>query len=163
MKEERNPHPGKSPNLWGNQLKQSDLKASEKSTAAGQRRTKQRGVLKTLGTTSPRNHSPRPLGASWAVRLRLQRSVLGEDWGWWCGAREWCTEVWGSGVSQPREHGRRSVLLGEASHGCWRGQGGEGANRQRNIFLCTRVDSWKAGLWATSCISHGLWSVAPPA
>ena len=38
VEEERNPHPGKPPNGWGDQPRQRDLKVVEKSAAAGLRR-----------------------------------------------------------------------------------------------------------------------------
>ena len=41
MIKERNLHPGRLINCWGEQLRQRDLKASEKSAAVGLRRAKQ--------------------------------------------------------------------------------------------------------------------------
>ena len=41
MKEKRNLHPGKPPNIQGEEPRRRDLKVVEKSTAAGPRRAKQ--------------------------------------------------------------------------------------------------------------------------
>ena len=63
MKEERNPHPGKPPNWWGDQLRWRDLKASEKSTADGLRRTDQReSHTNHQYHHAPRHHSLRHSG-----------------------------------------------------------------------------------------------------
>ena len=66
----------------GDQLRWRELKASEKSAAAGLRRIKQRErATQTIATTTPRHHSLRCLGGGWALILRLQRSILGRGLG----------------------------------------------------------------------------------
>ena len=100
MKKERNPHPGRSPNCKGDQPRwRGNLKALEKSTAAGMRKAKQRAI-QTIGTTAPGHQRLRSLGGGWALRLSLQKSVLGKG----LGMAVWRqTEGPGSGVPWPGE------------------------------------------------------------
>ena len=81
VKEERNTHLGRPPNCWGDQPGQrGNLKASEKSAAAGLRRAKQRELHRPL-VPCPRCHSLRCLGRGWALRLSLPRSIPGRGLG----------------------------------------------------------------------------------
>ena len=89
MKEKRNLHPGKLPNHHFE--RKGNLKASEKSAAAGLRRAKQRAV-QTIGTTALRHHSLRHKGRDWVLRLGLQGKLQGRNrigcMETTCGARE---------------------------------------------------------------------------
>ena len=70
MKEERNPQPGK-PNREGDQPRWRDFQASEKSSAAGLRRAKQRErATKTMGTTAP--GYPKPERLRWGLGTEAQ-------------------------------------------------------------------------------------------
>ena len=62
MKEERNTHPGKPPNSRGDQLRQKDLKVSEKSAAAGLRRAKQSASRTDHLHHHPQTAQPETLG-----------------------------------------------------------------------------------------------------
>ena len=81
MKEKRNPYSDKPPKQWGNQLRWRDCKVAEKSTAAGLRRAKQSESHTNHLHHCPRHHSLSCLGRSWALRLRLRRSVSGRGLG----------------------------------------------------------------------------------
>ena len=81
MKEKRTPHPGKSPNQWGNQPRWRDLKVTEKSAAPGLRRAKESESHTDHLNHGPRHHSLRCSGRGWVLRLRLQRSVPREKTG----------------------------------------------------------------------------------
>ena len=52
MKEERKANPGKAPNWQGDQLRQRDLKASEKSRAAAELRRAHQRARTAIGITS---------------------------------------------------------------------------------------------------------------
>ena len=58
-----------------------DLKVSEKSTAAGLRKVKQRESCTDHQYCLPGHHSLRCLEGVWALRLKLQRSVPGRELG----------------------------------------------------------------------------------
>lgn len=79
MKDKRNPHPGKPPDREISQ-DGGDLKASEKSAAAGLRRGKQREGHTDDEYHLPGHHSLRCSESGWALRLRLWWSVLGRGW-----------------------------------------------------------------------------------
>ena len=77
MTEEKNLHPGKPPNWQRDQPRQrGNLKALEKSKAARLRRAKLRESCMDHRITAHRHHSLRHLGGSWALILRLRKSVL---------------------------------------------------------------------------------------
>ena len=77
MKEKRNPHPGKPPTRWKDQLSQRDLKVMKKSTAVGLKTAKQSESHTDHLNHRPGHHSLRCSGRGWALRLRLCRAVLG--------------------------------------------------------------------------------------
>ena len=126
VKEERNPHPGKPPNRWGDQLRRRDRKVGEKSTAAGRRRAEQSESHTDHLHHCPRHQSLRHLGGGRALRLRLWQSVprrglglavwrqpagLGSSVPW---VREWDTTAKGT-WEEVWAHRRSKVpLLGRA-------------------------------------------------
>ena len=135
MKKERNPHPGKPHNRQGNQPRQRDLKASEKSRAVGLRRAKQRDSHTNHYYHYLQTLEPEMLCRGWAMRLGLQRQVPGRELGvvvW----RE--PEGLGRGVPQAGEQSTRakeegwsrkrskSPLFGRVK--------GRGADRHRNFL-----------------------------
>ena len=67
------------------------------------------------------------------------------------GTREQYTKGWE--MPQLREGKRRSRPTGEARRHCW-GKVGRGADCQRNIVLCTGVDSQREGIWALRHLLH---------
>ena len=73
MKEKRNLHPGKPPNLQGDQPRQRDLKVTKESATAGWTRAKQSESHTNHLHHCPRNHSLRHWGRGWVLRLRLWR------------------------------------------------------------------------------------------
>ena len=77
MKGNRNTQPGKPSTPQGNQQRWRDLKVTEKSSAAGLRRTKQSESCTNHLHHHPGHHSLRCLGGGWALRVRLWRSVPG--------------------------------------------------------------------------------------
>ena len=76
VKEKRKPHPGKPPNQWGDHLRWRKIKVTVKSAATGLRRAKQSESCTDHLHHHPEWHSLRCLGGGWALRLRLQGSVL---------------------------------------------------------------------------------------
>ena len=144
MKEKRNPPSEKPPNPPGDQLRQRNLKVSEKSTATGLRRAKECESCKDHLNHRPGHHSLRCLGRGWALRLRLWRSVLGRGLGFAVRgqpeglrrgvprAGEVCATGWGvecHGRGNPGEglglRRSKAPLLGRAR--------GEGADCHRNL------------------------------
>ena len=123
MKEERNPHLGRAPNWWGDQLGwRRNLKASEKSTGAKLRRAKQRvrhtdNQYHCLG-----HHRLRHTGRGWALRLKLQRSVLGRGLGW---------AVW----RYPEEPWSNVPWAGDESHSWGTVGGGLGSQEKQGTML----------------------------
>ena len=77
MKEKRNKHPGKPPNLHEAQPRWKDLKVSKKSAVARLRKTGQSESHTNYLHNCPRQHSLRLSGGAWVLRLKLQRSVPG--------------------------------------------------------------------------------------
>ena len=65
----------------GRSARRRDLKVSEKSTAAGLRRAKQREGGIDHQYNIPGQHSLRCVKRGWALKLRLQRSVPGRGLG----------------------------------------------------------------------------------
>ena len=88
MKEKKNPYPGKPPNWQKDQPSWQDLKVTKKITIAGLRTTKKSESCTDHMNHQPGHHSLRCSGGGWALRLRLQRSVPGENWGWHEGHKE---------------------------------------------------------------------------
>ena len=109
------------------------LKVAEKSTAAGMRSAKQSESCTDHLNHWPGCHILRCSLRGWALRLRLQRSVLGRGLGLavWRepkGLRNSALQVgeWyakgGEGKPQQREPRRRSRPAGEARCHCWEGK-----------------------------------------
>ena len=127
MKEKKNPHPGKPPNSWKDQLSQRDLKVAKKSTTVGLRMAKQSESHIDHLNHQPRHHSLRCLGGGWMLRLRLWRSVPGKGLE---------SVVW----RQPKEQcatGREAVCYGLGSGMPW--QRKCGTHRKSNAPLLGRM------------------------
>ena len=78
MKKERNPHPSRPINCQRDQLRQKRiLKALDKSTAAGQRKSKVRASHTDYRYHCRGHYSPRYLDGAWGMRVVIHRSVLG--------------------------------------------------------------------------------------
>lgn len=152
-----NPYPGKPPSQ-GDQLRQRDLKVIEKSSAAGLSWAKQTESHTDHWYHCHRHHSPRCSGDSWALRLRIQRSVLGRGLGlavWrqleqlgssvpW--AREPSTIAEGSWEEVWDHRSSKAPLLGRVT-------GGK-ADHHRNIIPCTLAGSQRA-----ACLWCKLWVI----
>ena len=158
VKEEKNPHPGKPPNKWGDQLRLRGNKALEKITTSGLGRAKERQSHAEYWYHLLGHYSLRCSEWCWALILSLQRSVLGRGLvlaGW-----KQIEEI-GRAVPRARDQSTRALLLEVCAHKRSKApllekarRGGEDCHR--NIFLCAHAESWNVGLWAARPLLCGL-------
>ena len=87
MKEERKPHPGKPPNLQGDQPRWRDLKVVEKIAAAGLERAKQSESLTDHLHHCPKTPQPEMLGQELGAGTRAPEVSSGER------TRTGCVEI----------------------------------------------------------------------
>ena len=126
MKEKRNSHPGKPPNQWRDQPRWRDLKVTKKSTAAGLRRAKQSESRRDHLHHCSGHHNLGCWGGGWALRLRLQRSVLGLTVWRQPGGLESSEPQAGEQNTTAEGTRRRSGPTGGARSHSWGGQEEEG-------------------------------------
>ena len=122
MKEERFLHPGRSPHWQGDEPGQrGSFRALEENAATGLQKTKQRVTCTDDWYQGPALPSLRCLstgvGGGWILKLGLQRSDRGEDWGWLRGDSLKGLECGNWGCMQKKPKPNR-----EARRHCWGAQ-----------------------------------------